>query len=224
MVDLLYAHYSPAEASAALLSLKSLVITAGNGTAVSVYQVLAATLVPGQRLDFVVTAPAAAAAGASANAADLMRIVIDDAGVHEVRSGAQQAGRRLLVAATTAGAAKTVQGLVYDVTAPTCSECLCCWGLGPAARCARTRRHPSCPSSPSCPLPRSRVRQSIGRLADVDMCASCRHRLLRRRRQPDQLPRGAHLRRQRQAVHQPLRGHRGRHHRALHQLRAHVHW
>ncbi|EFN58511.1 hypothetical protein CHLNCDRAFT_140571 [Chlorella variabilis] len=140
VVDLLYAHYSPAEASAALLSLKSLVITAGNGTAVSVYQVLAATLVPGQRLDFVVTAPAAAAAGASANAADLMRIVIDDAGVHEVRSGAQQAGRRLLVAATTAGAAKTVQGLVYDVTAPTCST----------GSCGGAASQISCPEVPTC--------------------------------------------------------------------------
>ena len=53
----MYAHHTQAEAAAALLSLKELLVTADNG-AVSAYRVQSARLVPGRQLEFVVAAPA----------------------------------------------------------------------------------------------------------------------------------------------------------------------
>jgi hypothetical protein len=89
--DLLYAYHTPAEQSAALLTLKSLLISSdnstGNGT-IAAYQVLSSHLVPGQRLEFVVVAPSFGGGAAGVGpVAEMIRIIVDSEGVHEVRGG-----------------------------------------------------------------------------------------------------------------------------------------
>jgi hypothetical protein len=91
LADVLYAYLTPADQASALLNLKSLLVV--TNSSVSAFQVLSAHLVPGQRLEFVVAAPAGAdaadagsfPAASYASVTDLARIVIDEEGVHEVR-------------------------------------------------------------------------------------------------------------------------------------------
>jgi hypothetical protein len=135
MVNLLYAHHTTQESAAALLAMKSLVVntnTSAGDTSTFVYQVLAATLVPALHLELVVTARSAAAA--ALDVSKLMRIYIDDKGVHEVRGGDDQgtaaAGRRLLL---DAGAGVgSVQGMVSDMATNMCGES---WGGAAVAAC-----------------------------------------------------------------------------------------
>lgn len=134
ITDLLYAYHTPADAAASLLGLKELLITTGNDT-VAAYQVLSASLVTGQRLDFVVAAPthdAGAAGGTAAGrpAAELMRIVISEAGVFEVRGGGDGgdgqgagSGRRLLQQLSNGQLANPkVQGQLSSTATSTCGE------------------------------------------------------------------------------------------------------
>ena len=141
--DLLYAYHTPADAAASLLSLKQLLVTADSGT-MSAYQVLSATLVAGKRLDFVVAAPTQDASG-NGPVAEMIRIVISEEGVHEVRSGsieqASGGGRRLLV--TPSNSKASVTGLVTNTATSTCSgelrafgACLlCCWQASSQSHC-----------------------------------------------------------------------------------------
>ena len=265
----MYAHHTPAEAAAALLSLKELLVRADSG-AVSAYRVQSARLVPGRQLEFVVAAPAgddsdeffygdvgeefpdypiaaeaaaveaaagaaaaavlplddsteagvddrlaalqpamaldgasawatAAAAGASsagsagtepftkpfmgaampppaaaAAAAELIRIIISDRGVLEVRSGSgfrpdgaaspARRGARSLRVVSPRGGIGSVQGVVYDIATGGCGES---WQMQISnnhqilhscrlLRLAGTAGHlklASDPCPPRCPLP-----------------------------------------------------------------------
>ncbi len=121
MADLLYAYHTPAEAASSLLSLKQLLVTTDNGT-LSAYQVLSATLVAGVCLDFVVVAPMLDVSG-NGPVAEMIRIVISQEGMHEVRSGSMEqasgSGRRLLV--TPSNSKAGVAGLVTSTTTSSCS-------------------------------------------------------------------------------------------------------
>ncbi|KAL4444636.1 hypothetical protein ABPG77_002453 [Micractinium sp. CCAP 211/92] len=159
VIDLLFAHHSTAESATALLALKELVITTEVGT-VAAYQVFSASLIPGVQVEFVVAAPAdgswahPSAAGPSNSGVDLMRIVVCDWGVYEIRGGATAntsgsgAARRLLAAGgtTPTGQPAGVQGMVYDVTT-TCSA------GGAGGTCPSTTASAasiSCPQVPAC--------------------------------------------------------------------------
>ncbi|EFN55397.1 expressed protein [Chlorella variabilis] len=141
--DLLYAYHTPADAAASLLSLKQLLVTADSGT-MSAYQVLSATLVAGKRLDFVVAAPTQDASG-NGPVAEMIRIVISEEGVHEVRSGsieqASGGGRRLLV--TPSNSKASVTGLVTNTATSTCSATS-------GGTCSKAATQMSCPPVPVC--------------------------------------------------------------------------
>jgi hypothetical protein len=225
IVDLLYSHHTPAESASALLSLRTLLITAENDSSLAAYRVLSATLVPGQRADFVVAAPAPDSIDLAA--AELIRIVVNDQGVHEVRPSAGAAagpGRRLLVAPSAASAkAGSLRGVVYDVAAPYCGEQLGPW-------CGTVGREWTTPAVPGRSLRKFGTPRRVGGIRHPPLRGfpwPCRLRLrhLRQcRRLPADLPRRPHLRRQRQGVPEPLRRHPGGHHRALHRpdLRRHL--
>lgn len=159
VIDLLFAHHSTAESATALLALKELVITTEVGT-VAAYQVFSSSLIPGVQVEFVVAAPAdgswahPSAAGPSNSGVELMRIVVCDWGVYEIRGGATAntsgsgAARRLLAAGgtTPTGQPAGVQGMVYDVTT-TCSA------GGAGGTCPSTTASAasiSCPQVPAC--------------------------------------------------------------------------
>ena len=85
------------------------------------YRVFSVSVKPGVAAEFVVAAPADGSWGAAGTApgaapgVEMMRIVIDDSGVHEVRSGAADAaGARRRMLAAGGGA---VHGVVYAVAA-----------------------------------------------------------------------------------------------------------
>ncbi|KAL4427690.1 hypothetical protein ABPG75_001779 [Micractinium tetrahymenae] len=157
VVDLLYAHHSTAESATALLALKELVVTTEAGT-VTAYQVFSSSLIPGVQAEFVVAAPAdgswaanPAAAAPSASGVELIRIVVCDWGVYEIRGGtpgttSTGSARRLLAAgagATPTGQPAGVQGMVYDVTT-TCGSSGTCPSTTAAAATI------SCPQVPTC--------------------------------------------------------------------------
>jgi hypothetical protein len=129
MADLLFAYHTPSEQSDTLLSLKSLMITSDSG-AVSVYQVLSSNLVPGQRLEFIVVAPTRTAADSlkysGQPAAEMVRIVISEAGVYEVRGTQATANRRKLLATpvgTLSGAyAGSITGQLASTASMACGE------------------------------------------------------------------------------------------------------
>lgn len=160
VVDLLYAHHSTAESATALLALKELVVTTEAGT-VAAYQVFSSSLIPGVQAEFVVAAPAdgswaanPSAAAPSTSGVELMRIVVCDWGVYEIRGGAAAnasgggGARRLLEAggATPTGQPAGVQGMVYDVT----TTCSAGGASGTCPSTAASAASISCPQVPTC--------------------------------------------------------------------------
>ncbi|PSC75036.1 tRNA pseudouridine synthase mitochondrial-like [Micractinium conductrix] len=119
VIDLLTAYRSSPESAAAILGLQQLLVTTPTGMAA--YRVFSVSVKPGVAAEFVVAAPADGSWGAAGTApgaapgVEMMRIVIDDSGVHEVRSGAADAaGARRRMLAAGGGA---VHGVVYAVAA-----------------------------------------------------------------------------------------------------------
>ncbi|EFN55396.1 hypothetical protein CHLNCDRAFT_134501 [Chlorella variabilis] len=179
ITDLLYAYHTPADAAASLLGLKELLITTGNDT-VAAYQVLSASLVTGQRLDFVVAAPthdAGAAGGTAAGrpAAELMRIVISEAGVFEVRGGGDGgdgqgagSGRRLLQQLSNGQLANPkVQGQLSSTATSTCGTS--------GGTCSPGTASVGCPRVPTCGTNRVRYGSPCeARLAGTSvLCSNC---------------------------------------------------
>lgn len=149
MADLLFAYHTPSEQSDTLLSLKSLMITSDSG-AVSVYQVLSSNLVPGQRLEFIVVAPTRTAADSlkysGQPAAEMVRIVISEAGVYEVRGTQATANRRKLLATPVGTLSGAYAGSITGQLASTAS--MACGSGG--ASCSAAANSIGCPSVPTC--------------------------------------------------------------------------